>query len=239
MYLSDNGTDVIRGVTVAMTALTYGSPNLGTTTPQTVTVANIGIQPLVLSGLSIPAPNYEQQASGGADCTTDTSLFSGSSCQLDIVFFPTATGVLTGTAFVTSNSTNATGGQNSIALSGAGVGFGGTTAQTITFPAIPTGLVYGSSPILLNASSTSGQPVIYSATGPATVSGSTLTITGAGTVKVTAYQFGDSQYAAATPVPQSIVVAPATLTVAAMDQSLIVGTPLTVPTFHYLWVRER
>ncbi len=232
MYVIDSGTDVVREISVANTVLAYGSQNLGTTTTQTVSVANIGLHPISFSSLSIPSPNYEQQPSGGADCTADTMLSSGASCQLSIAFFPTATGSLTGTATIASNSANATSGQNAIALSGTGVASGGTTAQTIAFPAVPAGLVYGSQPILLNASSSaSGLTVTYEATGPATISGSTMTFTGAGTVKVTAYQFGDKQYAAATPVSQSFVVAPATLTVAAANLSLAAGAPLPAPTF--------
>ena len=42
--------------------------------------------------------------------------------------------------------------------------------------------------------------------GPATVSGSTLTITGVGTVVVAANQAGNTNYTAATQVTQSIVV---------------------------------
>ncbi len=46
----------------------------------------------------------------------------------------------------------------------------------------------------------------YSVTGPATSAGSTLTVTGAGTVSVTALQAGNANYKAAPPVTQTIVV---------------------------------
>ena len=75
----------------------------------------------------------------------------------------------------------------------------GTTAQTITFPAItgPT----------LAATASSGLTVDYVITsGAATVSGSTLTISGAGTIIVQATQPGNATYAAATPVSQSFTV---------------------------------
>ncbi|HJT74920.1 MAG TPA: MBG domain-containing protein, partial [Chitinophaga sp.] len=62
----------------------------------------------------------------------------------------------------------------------------GQASQTITFPAI-TNKTYGDAPFTLNASSTSGLPVIYAITsGPAAISGNTLTMTGAGSVTVTA-----------------------------------------------------
>jgi len=75
----------------------------------------------------------------------------------------------------------------------------GTTPQTITFPAI-------SGPALA-ATASSGLTVSYAVTsGPATVSGSTLSITGAGTIVVQATQPGNGTYAAAAPVSQSLAV---------------------------------
>jgi hypothetical protein len=79
-------------------------------------------------------------------------------------------------------------------------------SQTITFPALSSPVTFGVAPITLRATASSSLAVSYSATGPGTISGSTLTITGAGTVVVTASQTGNATYAAATPVSQSIVV---------------------------------
>ena len=88
------------------------------------------------------------------------------------------------------------------------------SAQTINFPALASPEAYGVSPIKLTATASSGLAVSFSATGPATVSGSTLTITGVGLVAITASQTGNSNYAAATPVQQSITVTAGTPTVA-------------------------
>jgi len=81
----------------------------------------------------------------------------------------------------------------------------GTTAQTISFPAIATQTV-GGAPLALGATASSGLAVTYTVTGPATISGSTLTPTATGTVKVTASQAGNSTYTAATPVSQTFTV---------------------------------
>jgi uncharacterized repeat protein (TIGR03803 family) len=81
----------------------------------------------------------------------------------------------------------------------------GTTAQTITFPAIANQTL-GTGPVALGASASSGLAVTYTVSGPATLSGSSLTLTGVGTVKVTASQAGNSTYAAATPVAVSFTV---------------------------------
>ena len=76
----------------------------------------------------------------------------------------------------------------------------GQTPQTITFPN-PGPQAFGVAPITLTASSTSGLLITYTVTsGPAMVSGSTLTITGVGSVTVQATQAGNANYTAATPV---------------------------------------
>jgi hypothetical protein len=98
---------------------------------------------------------------------------------------------------------------------------GGAT-QTITFT-LASPVTYGVAPISLNGTASSGLAVSYTVTGPATVSGSTLTITGAGTVTVTAHQPGDANYAAAADVAQTIVVNPALLTVTANNASRVFG----------------
>ena len=69
-------------------------------------------------------------------------------------------------------------------------------SQTITFPN-PGPLTYGTSPVTLTATATSGLQVTYTViSGPATVNGSVLTITGAGNVVVEADQAGNSNWLA-------------------------------------------
>ncbi len=106
----------------------------------------------------------------------------------------------------------------------------GSTAQTITFSALPN-VTYGVAPITLTATASSGLAVSYTVTGPATVSGSTLTVTGAGMVSVTVNQTGNNTYAAATSVTQSFTVAKAMLTATATSVSRLYGA--TNPTLTY------
>ncbi len=97
-------------------------------------------------------------------------------------------------------------------------------SQTINFAALPN-VTYGAASIPLSATASSGRPVTYTVTGPATLlsNGSTLTVTGAGTVAVTANQTGDQNYTAATAITQSFTVSPATLTVTANNVSRAYG----------------
>ncbi len=246
LYLSDAVDDEVRAIPATATAVSFGSQSLGVESAQTFTVNNIGAQPLSLTGLTVattyptPAPSpsdFLQIASGGADCAANMTVAVGQDCVIDMQWFPTVVTTVaqpeTGTMTVASNATNSTSGNNAISLSGTGIGSSGTTAQTITFPALKPSYPYETK-ITLAATTNAADPsltIIYRAIGPATLSGTTLTPTGVGTVTVTAYQFGNSQYASATPQSQTFTVTQAPLTVSATSLSLTVGTAVPQPTF--------
>lgn len=87
------------------------------------------------------------------------------------------------------------------------------TPQTITFAAVPShGLCDGAFTVSPTASS--GLPVTLAVTsGPATVSGNTVTLTGEGTVTLQATQAGDTTYSGAPPVSQTFATAKCDATV--------------------------
>ena len=97
------------------------------------------------------------------------------------------------------------------------VGIPPAKPQTITFPQIPD-QIYGAT-VALPQNASSGLPISYTSTGPASISGDTLTFTGIGAISITATQpggtIGDQAYLPATPVTNSFNVSPATLTVTA------------------------
>jgi hypothetical protein len=90
----------------------------------------------------------------------------------------------------------------------------GLQNQTITFGAL-SAVTYGVAPFALTATSDSNLAVSYSSSdlNVATISGSTITIVGAGLVTITASQAGDSNYNPATPVPQNLFINTKELTV--------------------------
>jgi hypothetical protein len=104
-------------------------------------------------------------------------------------------------------------------------------AQTITFTAPVSPVNYGVAPIALSATASSGLAVRFSVvSGPASVSGSTLTITGAGTVVVAADQAGNTTYSAAPQVTRSITVnkvAP-TVGITASPAAVLAQNPVTL-----------
>ncbi len=104
--------------------------------------------------------------------------------------------------------------------------------QSVSFAPPASPVVYGVKPIALSAKAGSGLAVTFRVlSGPATVSGSTLTITGAGTVVVAANQPGNAYYVAATQVTRSITVNKARLTVTA--NSLTMKQGKAVPALTY------
>ncbi len=112
------------------------------------------------------------------------------------------------------------------------VEFGSTVeSQTISFGALAN-QTYGATPVNLTATASSNLPVSFAIiSGPATISGTVLTITGAGTVEVEAQQGGNSIYAQATPVDETFTVSTRTLTIMpAAAQSKVYGAAVPVLT---------
>lgn len=162
----------------------------------------------------------------GGTCLTNPVLASHASCTLQATFTPVATGERLGLVSFTDTSN---GSPHSLNLYGQGYV---VQSQSITFPAI-SNTTYGAGPVTLAATASSGLPVTYTiVSGPATVSGSALTITGAGTVVVQAAQAGNAAYAAAAPVQQTFTVAKATLTVSANYLTRYTGQ-INPPTLTY------
>lgn len=84
-------------------------------------------------------------------------------------------------------------------------------SQTITFPALPRHS-YGDPPFPVTASVSSGLPVTISVvSGPATIAGNVVTLTGAGTVTLQASQPGNANYLPAPSIEQQIQVVSASL----------------------------
>lgn len=86
--------------------------------------------------------------------------------------------------------------------------------QTITFGSLSQQKV-GDAPFSVYATSDSGLPVSLSVSGPAVLNGSILTLTGWGTVTITASQPGNASYVAATNVVQPFFVVPPDNTIVA------------------------
>ncbi len=196
----------------------------GAGSPQTMTVWNTGNAPMTFSALTYPA-DFPEASGVATDCSTATPLAAASSCTLTVTFLPSSSTAsaqstpLSESVNVTDNSLNGANVTQSIALTG-------ELTQTITF-APPATAVYGAAPINLGnyASASSGLPVSFKwISGPGSITGNTLTITGAGPIVIEADQAGNGAYSAAASVQSTIVVSPVTLRVSAFNYSRIYGT---------------
>ena len=97
-------------------------------------------------------------------------------------------------------------------------------SQTVTFDAVSSTLKYGDAPVTLGATATSGGVVTFTVvSGPGTVAGTELTITGAGTIVVRADQAGDATYTAGANT-LDIITGKATLTATANDITTAYGS---------------
>lgn len=199
-------------------SLSFASTPEGTISsdsPQTVTIDNNGNAaltfPILSTGDNPSVPiNFDWDPSSTCKQTTASSsaafeLAGGASCTMAFDFEPTSAGTFSGLVELTDNNLNVIGAVQEIRLTGS------PFSQTITFrqPASP---VYdGAAPITLSATGgASGNPVIFSiVSGPGILSGtnnSLLNVTGTGNVVIAANQAGNTDFAAAPQVTQSIMV---------------------------------
>jgi streptogramin lyase len=221
-------------------SMSFADTNVGSTSsdsPQTVTITNVGNQPLTATapGLAVTGPNFVLVAGSGTpeDCGAGFSaapLAPGVSCNLNISFEPQAVGVLASTAVFTDNALNVSSSTQTIPLQGTGL----PQSQIITFGAL-SNLMFGSAPFTLAATASSGLPVSFSSTTTSvcTVSGTTATLVAVGTCTIQATQAGNATYAAATPVSQSFqVTQPSqtsqTITFGSLSNMALGSAPLTL-----------
>ena len=180
-------------------------------------------------------------AAYGANVTLTATVTSTAGTPTGTVTFyngtvALGTGTLNGSGVATVGTTALAVGSDAINASYAALGnFSASTAtattvtvnaatQTITFPAIAS-RAYGSAPFTVTATSSAGgnYPVTIAVqSGPAVISGGTVTLTGAGTVVLLASQVGDTNYSAAT-ATQSFQATPPALTVTANSASRAFG----------------
>ena len=202
----------------------------------TVTVVNgtLTVSPAATS-TTVTAPG---SASYGASVTLTATVTSASGTPAGMVTFlsgstPLGTVALNGSGTAMLNTTGLPAGTDTITASyanqgnfAASTGAGSITinaaSQTINFPAIAS-RPYGSAPFAVSATSSLGSsyPVtITVASGPATISGGLVSITGVGTVVLQASQVGNTSYGPAS-ATESFQVTPAALTVSANNATRV------------------
>ena len=100
--------------------------------------------------------------------------------------------------------------------------------QTIVFNTLPK-KTYGDAPFTIDATASSGLAVAFTTAAPCSLSGSSLTIGGAGTCTITASQAGTDDYNKAPDVVQQLTIYQAPLTITADNTEKVYGAPLPTP----------
>jgi hypothetical protein len=191
-------------ITSGTTAITF-SPNPATQVYGTA-IASGSLDATVSSGGSTVA--------GTSAYTTTINSVPNQTVTAGTTILPVGNYTITA-SFTPSNTT-----LNSTASTTAGYSVTQAT-QTITFTPPISPVTYGVAAIMLSATGgASGNAIVFSVvSGPGTIAGSTLTVTGPGTIMVAANQAGNANYSAATQVTRSIVVSNATPAIGLMSSA--------------------
>ncbi len=208
LFLTASNNAVVKLDFADAPSLSFASTAFGSTStdsPQTVTINNIGngaltfpvpatgLNPSIATGFTFGNSSTCPQLSPSLSAAT---LAAGASCTDVISFKPTTIGSISGSLVITDDHLNAAPpgyATQSIALSGTGMA--ASPAITFTVP----NHTYGDAPFAVSATSDSTGAFTYTVvSGPATVSGATVTLTGAGTVVLKASEAADANYLAGT-----------------------------------------
>jgi sugar lactone lactonase YvrE len=246
LYFADSNNNRIREVevTVPPTLTFQTATNVGSTDsmdgPQTIAISNIGN-----AALTLPTPTTGANPSVAAGFTLDSSssclqltsagtLVPGMNCTFAVDFAPTVAGTISGSLVLTDNTLNAVApnyATQTIALNGTAVTAAVAptlTTPTLTFAPIAT-QTEGAAPFAVSATSASSGAVTYAVTsGPATIAGNMVTVTGTGTVVLTASQAASGNYTAATATITFSVGLPFTLAPATGTTARGTGTTASV-----------
>ncbi|MEO6909861.1 MAG: hypothetical protein ABI158_02925, partial [Edaphobacter sp.] len=160
-----------------------------------------GLNPSISTGFALSNSSTCPQLSTSSSAAT---LAAGTSCTLLVSFNPVAVGSNSGSLVLTDNHLNITPSTTqTIALNGTGQ----LATPILAFATIPSH-TYGDAPFTVSATSASSGVVTYSvASGPATITGNTVTLTGAGTVVLSASQAATATYSTATATTSFTVAA--------------------------------
>jgi DNA-binding beta-propeller fold protein YncE len=145
VLVSDFQNNRLVNISTGQSAVTFPNTNVGSTSsnasPASATVTNLGNQSLIFSSNPTYTANFSQLLSDPSPCTSSTTLTTGSSCNVPILFSPQSAGSLSANVTVTDNNLNVAASTQQIAASGIGVAT--LTSTAVAFS--PTSSVYGQS----------------------------------------------------------------------------------------------
>jgi hypothetical protein len=217
------GTASTSLTVLGLTAPDFGRVTLGQVGIQTFTLSNPGLTAVNLAGNPLVKILGEHATDFEVSVPPATEIPAGGSVNFEIRFAPTQPGerqAMVQLAFASPGN-----GPINFAIQGFGT-LSSLMAQTISF-STPASVYLSQGPLALTGIASSGLPVSFTLmSGPASLQGNLLTLTGPGNVKVEARQPGGGNYASAKSVQRTITVKanPTALTLANLSQ-IYDGTP--------------
>ena len=216
VYVADGagGLDILHRLDTMPPSITITNPTFSPT--YTTSGATISVGGFASDNKAVSAVTWTNDRGGSGTATgTDSWLATGIALQpgdniLTVTAFDAAGNASTDTLTVTYTPVK--------------------SDQSITFPQIADH-VFGDAPLALNATASSGLAVTYTVvSGPASLAGATLTLTGAGTVVVNASQAGNEYYTPAPGVQVTFTVgrAPQTVVFPRPDDTAFGAAPFTL-----------
>ncbi len=183
--------------------ISFGSVALQSNSTRSLTITNSGYAKLNVSRITHPS---------GFSGTWSGVIASGGSQAVTVKFLPTQVKAYSGNIIITSDATS---GSGVISVSGSGVNYPTPTHTLIGFALSSNSVVVGSAaPTIRVPSSVSAGVITYASsnTRVATISGSNITIVGAGNTTITATQAAWASYASVTTTAALTVLSQSTPT---------------------------
>lgn len=119
LELAGAGTAALAAI--SSTSVNFVSqPENSASNSQTITVSNVGGQPLSFSNLNVNGPDVAQFDPVGGSCGSNVVVAAGGSCTLEIEFAPKATGSFQAEVDFFDNSGNSANAEQVVTLSGTG-----------------------------------------------------------------------------------------------------------------------
>jgi hypothetical protein len=229
--ISGNQVTMTGAGTVVLNASQAASGNYAATTTPATTSFIVAPEVPTLSFASIASQTY-----GNAAFAVSATSASSGTVTYSVASGPaTISGnqvTVTGAGTVVVNASQAASGNYAATTTPATTSFiVAPEVPTLIFASIGTQNYGSSTPFSVSATSASSGAVTYAVvSGPATISGNQVTVTGAGTVVMSASQAASGNYGAAATVTTSFTVTAAapSITSQPISQNLCTGAPLTL-----------
>lgn len=233
VYIADTQNSRVREVNVAAGYATVFTSTIGVaSTAQILYVYNPGASALVITGFTFGGSTAFKQKTpvAATDCKAGTSLATGTSCTMTVLFTPTTGGASTGNIVFQTNASNSSSGNTTVSLVGIctsvaptpAPALASTTTMTTTLPAPPS--IFSNASFTLTATVTAPATSTLIPTGQVQfVSGNTslglVTLVGnvatlsvsnlpTGEANIVAYYLGDSNFKASTATALTVEVFP-------------------------------